>query len=621
MKSIHSLATIALPLSLLGFAACSGPVPAGDDVATASDAVELSVQRAELTPTDDAKVQGGAGDANYPASQLWINTEQGHHSYVKFDLSELPVDATIHSARFVLRYTGNYPGERSVELGRIEAPWDENTVTFDDEIAITWGGPTATVDGNLASDVSWDVTELVSNWQNGSRPNEGLALRGQGNGPGKLFHSKETSSEYPPRLLIEYTTPLQTGPVPDVGDAPDSTNHHGAVNFAYPGVPGQFPTVWNMAGVAGPRHANPNLWGFLGTAITREADADLPPDSDGITNILFTPAGALSPIASDNDDGDEGWLNRDRLFLHCQRETLEVRVARAVNQNGPMYLNAWVDGSHDGDFADTQPCTPPGGGAPVTSYEWIVQDQVIDMNAIPVGGFVDLSFETERVLNTSFGADRWVRFTLSESPAVVPAAGGLPDGRGKPKALAPNGFSYGETEDYLYSIPFGKGGELVLDKRVLSNQDPVEYGGLATFQIRLQHVGGTTPIQASIRDLLPLPLAQMHVVGPIEVSGTPAGAGPLSAMLAFDPNTGAHGVSWNGLLAPDSEVTLQFPVHVHVACLPVASTKNVTNVAEAHTDGQSVTAEASLLADCPGEVEFIPNESPIDPNQLPVYLP
>lgn len=619
MISKHRFIPVTLSLAL-GFAACSGPAP-GEDVGTASDAVELSVYRAELTPTDDAKVQGGAKDANYPSSQLWINTEAGHYSYVKFDLSELPPDATIQSARFVLRYSGNYPGERTVELGRIEAAWDENTVTFGDEIAITWGGPTATVDGDTASDVSWDVTDIVTNWQNGSRLNEGLALRGQGNGPGKLFHSKETSSEYPPRLLIEYTAPLETGPVPDVGDAADSTNHHGVVNLAYPGVPGQFPTVWNMAGVAGPRHANPTLWGFLGTAITQENDADLPPDSDGITNILFTPGAALSPTESDNDDGDEGWLNPDRLFVDCQRETLQVRVARAVNQSGPMYLNVWEDGTHDGDFADALPCTPPSGGAQVMSYEWILQDQVINMNAIPVGGFVDLSFDTERVLNTSFGANRWVRFTLSESPAVVPPAGGLPDGRGKARAIDPDGFKYGETEDYLYEVPLGAGGDLVLEKRVVSNEEPVEQGGTATFQIRLQHVGGTTPIQASIRDRLPLPLAEMHVIGPVDVLGTPSGAGPLGAIVGFDPNTGAHGVAWNGLLAPDSEVTLEFRVHVHVDCLPIASTKNVTNVAEARTDGQSVTAEAAFLADCPGELAPVPNELPIDPNQFPVYLP
>jgi hypothetical protein len=197
----------------------------------------------------------------------------------------------------------------------------------------------------------------------------------------------------------------------------------------------------------------------------------------------------------------------------------------------------------------------------------------------------------------------------------------LPDGRGRAKAIDPNGFTYGETEDYLYSIPLGEGGDLVLEKRVLSNHDPVEFGGFATFQIRLQHVGGTTPVQASIRDLFPLPINEMHMAGAVDVTGTPSGVAPLAAEIGFEPNSGAQGVRWDGVLAPNSEVTLEFPVHVHVDCLPIASAKTVTNVAEARTDGQSVTAEAAFRADCPGEVVAIPNELPIDPNQYPTYYP
>ena len=45
---------------------------------------------------------------------------------------------------------------------------------------------------------------------------------------------------------------------PDLGDAPDSTNHHGNMtNTAYPTVAGHFPTVWEDPGnPSGPRHAN-----------------------------------------------------------------------------------------------------------------------------------------------------------------------------------------------------------------------------------------------------------------------------------------------------------------------------------------------------------------------------
>jgi hypothetical protein len=618
MKTNQCLISLGLSLVLAGAIGCSGRV-SDDATDTNSSAFELALNEVELIPTDDARIQGGAPDANYRSGQLWINTEAAHYSLLKFDLTALPAGATIESARLVLRYTGNYTGERTVELGRVDSAWSEETVTWNSDLAITWGGPSAPVDGAVPSDVEWDVTGLVERWQEGTAANEGFAMRGQGNGPGKLFHSKETSSEFPPRLVIEYTAPVRVGPVEDCGDAPDSTNHHGVGNVAYPGVPGQFPTVWNMAGVSGPRHANPQLWGFLGTVITREVDADLLPDEDGPANILLDAAGVVSSANNDNDNGDESWLNQNRLFVDCQRETLRVRVARASQQVGQMYLNVWFDGNHDGDWGDSLPCIPPSGGAPVQSFEWALQNQVINMGAIPAGGYVDLNFDTERVLNTTLGAEHWVRFTLSESPAVVPGGGGFPDGRGKPVALAPNGFQYGETEDYLHRIPSGEPGDLVLEKRVLADEEALAFGGVATYQVRLRHVGGSTPVAASIRDLLPLPLSEMHVISPLEVVGTPSGAGPLQGDVAYEPNSNKHGVRWDGVLAPNSEITLEFDVHVHVDCLPFAVSKTVTNVAEATGDGQSVAAEAEFQADCPGETEPTPIEDPIDVDQLPIY--
>jgi hypothetical protein len=47
-----------------------------------------------------------------------------------------------------------------------------------------------------------------------------------------------------------------------------------------------------------------------------------------------------------------------------------------------------------------------------------------------------------------------MRFTLSETPAVVPPGGGNvpPDGRGPNPANRPQGFDFGETED-VFQIP------------------------------------------------------------------------------------------------------------------------------------------------------------------------
>jgi hypothetical protein len=621
MTSKKLLSGFALTLSIIGAQACGGEVSEAEVLDTSTDELRLQLQTSNLTPTDDARIQAGSGDVNFGSAQLWINTEASHYSLLKFDLNALPPGATIESARLVLRHVpSNIGTARTIELGAVGATWQEDTLTWNNMPAISWGGPTAVVSGVEATNVEWDVTGMAQDWYSGSRPNEGFGLRGQGNGPGKLFHSKDTSAEYAPRLVIEYTAPIVVGPRPDLGGAPDSTNHHGVVNWAYPGVPGQFPTVWTAGLPSGPRHANPTVWGLLGQGISSELEADLLPDSDGPANILLNAAGALSPFFRNNDRADDGWLNPNRMFFNCQRETLDVRVGRASNQQGVMYLNAWFDGVHDGDWDDVGPCTPPGGGAAQPSYEWILQNQPINMNAIPAGGFSDLSFTTERVLNTSLWARHWVRFTLSEQPAVVPPAG-LPDGRGRPHPADPNGFTYGETEDFLHFIPQGEPGKIVIDKQVQTGTDPLNFAGTATYQIKVRHEGGTAPAQAIIRDLLPLPLNEMHIIGSVDVSTNGNGAAPLVAAIGIEPNEFKHGVTWEGVLAPNSEITLEFPVHVHVDCLAFQSKKAVTNVARVQSGGQQFTDDATFNADCPGGLTPVPVETLIDVNSLPRFYP
>jgi hypothetical protein len=597
-----------------------GETPAAEEFGELTQELVLQTQTAVLEVEQDTRIQAGSPNQNFGAGQLWINTEASHYSLVEFDLNALPADATIESARFVLYFTGNYAGERIVELGRVESDWAEMDVTWDTRPTIDWAGPAAPVN-DAAGEVTWDVTSLVQAWHAGDHVNEGFALRGQNNGPGKIFSSKEMNPDNVPRLEIRYTAPVVAGPIPDLGDAPDSTNHHGVVNFAYPGVPAQFPTVWNMAGVRGPRHANAKLWGFLGQGISPEIDADVQPDSDGPSNILVGPGGAVSPNFRNNDRLDEGWKHRQRMMFNCVRENLDVRVSRASSQTGTMYLNVYFDGNSDGDWADAGPCSPPAGGAAQLSYEWIVQNFAVDMNAITPGGFVDLQVPTERVLNTMLNAPHWMRFTLSETPAVL-APGGLADGRGPSAVASAIGFKYGETEDYLHFLPPGQAGTLTIEKNVLT-ETTVPYAGIVDFELRLKHEGGTAPMQAVLRDVLPLAISEMHVIEFPEVERTKGAVTPLSAQLGFDVATVAHEVTWEGALAPDSELVVRFPVHVHPNCFPFAATKRITNVAQASGFGQNVSDSADFLAACPNPAEPIPAELDWDvlSESLPLTLP
>ena len=234
----------------------------------------------------------------------------------------------------------------------------------------------------------------------------------------------------------------------DLGDAPDSTNHAGAAMSAYPGVPASFPTVFDPAtGLPqGPKHAFPRPF-HLGERVSREAEADVGPDQDPTNNIL--PA-ANTPNLDRFDDGAR-LLN----LAHCQPGTAKVLVfispaalAWFQQQALQSYLNVWLDGNRDGDWADGVSCgNEPNGGGP-EAVEHIVIDQPIDVVALGAG-LHSVSVPTGRVPFPAAMAQRptWVRFTLSEQLSAKPLTfGSIKYGDGRGYATP---FHTGETEDYL----------------------------------------------------------------------------------------------------------------------------------------------------------------------------
>jgi len=584
-----------------------------------------------LFATQDARIQAGSSDNGFGSGFIWVGTPNGHLALVQFDLTTLPVNATINNAELQLNFTGTYTPTAHVELGRNAAAWDENTITWDTRPITTFGGPIQII-GDTAGVISWNVTPLVAQWHSGALPNYGFALRGDG--PLKSFHSKETSpidrpeGSKAPQLLITYTLPPDEGPRPDLGDAPDSSNHHGQNNTAYAigGVLGQFPTVRDVpAGqAAGPRHDNQRMEGWLGNFLSREAEADLGPDQDGPNNILRNAAGAIGDVA-DNDRGDDGWRNRTIKFFDCQRQTLDVRISKALTATrNTLYLNVWFDGNRDGDWADLGQCQPNEDEPAQASYEWIVQNYIIDMTAIPAGGALDFAINTEKVFNATPALPHWMRFTLSEELAVQPGGGQLPDGRGPHPTGALGSYKFGETEDIFQKpAPAGEDGTLELVKRVITDSEPVEWIDYVTYQIILRHNGGTQPIQAKIRDLLPYPLIvyptiDANGVAYVVVESATGGAAPLQAQLDVIPPDGVtppqQVVKWQGTLAPNAEVKLTFQARVIALCAPNQQTIDITNRAQARPDGGDIiTAEDTFTAKCIGydENNIELNEEPI----------
>ncbi|MCP4539360.1 MAG: DUF11 domain-containing protein [Chloroflexi bacterium] len=251
------------------------------------------------------------------------------------------------------------------------------------------------------------------------------------------------SPEFPPS--IQWVEPVTvTVEHRDLGDAPDSTNYAAAAMEAYPGVQANFPTVFapSTGSDQGPAHKNPRPF-HLGRRVSPEAEADVGPDMDPTNNIL--PATGVP----DRDERDDGVRAPLTPIQECERTVLPVRVAirpGAVtyfeNLGTKGYLNVWIDGNHDGDWADSITCTV--GGA----LEHVVIDHEIDVVALGAG-LHTIMVQTGRVpWSAQSGQAAWVRVTLSESKSNKPLnSGGVDHGDGRGFATP---FVLGETEDFIY---------------------------------------------------------------------------------------------------------------------------------------------------------------------------
>jgi len=174
--------------------------------------VEANSMTVTLTPIDDAYVCSDAANLNFGSETvLKVGYKSGAydcHSYIKFDLSSIPENAVIVSARLKLVDNKDSPSNVNVDVHRVMGDWDESSIKWSNKPDYD-----STVISNAASGASgdvieWDVTDLVQAWVNGTYDNYGLVLIGGYADPVEEFRSKETSnSDDKPKLVIEYVEP------------------------------------------------------------------------------------------------------------------------------------------------------------------------------------------------------------------------------------------------------------------------------------------------------------------------------------------------------------------------------------------------------------------------------
>jgi uncharacterized repeat protein (TIGR01451 family) len=243
---------------------------------------------------------------------------------------------------------------------------------------------------------------------------------------------------------VQYSATI-TVQCPDLGDAPDGTNHWGFPMLACScTAKAHFPTVYDpgLPGNAplGPIHWSPRGLAWLGANVSGEGEADTGWDQDGFNNIQ------PSLGISDQDGCDDGVAAVPlSSTLSCGPGTVNFSATNPGSTQVQVYINVWFDWNCDGDWDDTIQCFDLAGVTDV--WEWAVPNCLVTLNpglnAKVTPGFLFMTPQPGQMV--------WMRITLTDVPVSAAGNGGpftspLDQGKGGSGPLG--GYLYGETEDY-----------------------------------------------------------------------------------------------------------------------------------------------------------------------------
>ncbi|MGY4884634.1 MAG: right-handed parallel beta-helix repeat-containing protein [Nanobdellota archaeon] len=166
----------------------------------------------------DSYLNGGAQNTNYGTDTVIdVNyaTSNRYRGLIEFDLSDVTSAANIVNANLTLYLSSTSGTNIPINIQRINQSWAEGEVTWNNRSSTgAWdsaGGdfsPFVWATNNVStadSFYTWDVTQLVQNWINGTYPNYGIILMaGEGNGQWQFASSDNINATIRPQLNITY---------------------------------------------------------------------------------------------------------------------------------------------------------------------------------------------------------------------------------------------------------------------------------------------------------------------------------------------------------------------------------------------------------------------------------
>ncbi len=176
---------------------------AGENI-SAGDTVCLKNTVTNFTATEDSYVYNGGADTNYGTENNLYIQDGGanvYYTYILFDISSMSSDV---GKCYLNVYQSGYTGDNSTVdfvVNQVTATWSEAAVTWNNKPAQATYAEDLKITGNNIGWISFDITNLVRKWKNGSTTNYGVVIR-QNAGTAKIRFGSSENAGFEPYLSV-----------------------------------------------------------------------------------------------------------------------------------------------------------------------------------------------------------------------------------------------------------------------------------------------------------------------------------------------------------------------------------------------------------------------------------
>jgi hypothetical protein len=168
------------------------------------------------TEGKDSQVYIGSPNGNQGTyMRLMTNYGVNTRGFCEFDLSSVSSSAEIISATMSFFHHQNANSGNSLELREVKEPWGEMTVTWNNQPSVSSTQIDTAVMATQGEWLDFNVTDLVKDWVNYTKPNYGVRISGiNGVYNSAYIMSSDAANPYSsygkvwPKLVIEFAEPL-----------------------------------------------------------------------------------------------------------------------------------------------------------------------------------------------------------------------------------------------------------------------------------------------------------------------------------------------------------------------------------------------------------------------------